>query len=64
MRRSTSVVNLDPIDRTRKKQDSLFGRIFKTRHCGGKALVKQDDFGHYLFVGKQGGGKTTSALVF
>ena len=64
MRRNSPVVNLDPIDRTRKKQDSLFGRIFKTRHMGGKALVKQDDFGHYLFVGKQGGGKTTSALFY
>lgn len=64
MRRNQSIVNLDPIERTRKQQDSVFSRLFKTRHLGGKPLLKQDDFGHYLFVGKQGGGKTTSAIFF
>lgn len=27
-------------------------------------MAKQDEFGHYLFVGKQGGSKTSSAIWF
>lgn len=49
-----SLVNLDPISRTRKKQDSPISRLFKTRHYGGKGMTPAGDFGHYLFVGKQG----------
>lgn len=64
MSRNESLVNLDPISRTRKQQDSPISRLFKTRHYGGKGMAHQDDFGHYLFVGKQGGGKTTSAIWF
>lgn len=62
--KSQSVVSLDPISVQRKKQDSVIGRLFKTRRFGGKRLSKQDDFGHYLFVGKQGSSKTTSAIWF
>lgn len=62
--KEVSVVNLDPITRTRKKQDSVFGRLFKTRYFRGKHLAKCDDFGHYMFVGKQGSSKTTSAIWY
>lgn len=62
--RQQSIVNLDPIDRSRKKQDSVIGRFFKTRHFGGKKGKKTDPFGHYLFVGKQRGGKTASMIWY
>lgn len=62
--RSQSVVSLDPIDRSRKKQDSVIGRFFKTRHFGGKRGKFPDPFGHYLFVGKQRMGKTSSAIWY
>lgn len=62
MARSESVVNLDPISNARKKEDGLIGRFFKTKHFGGKHLNKCDDFGHYLFCGRQGSSKTSSAL--
>lgn len=62
--KEVSVVNLDPISRTRRKQDSPIGRLFKTRHFKGKHLSKSEDFGHYLFVGKQGSSKTTSAIWY
>ena len=64
MRRTQSVINLDPIDRSRKKQDSVISRFFKTRHYGGKRGVFPDPFGHYLFVGKQRMGKTASAIWY
>ena len=60
--KTQSVVSLDPIDRSRKKEPGLVGRMFMTRHFKGKPMKKTDSFGHYLFVGKQRGGKTTSAL--
>lgn len=60
MPRQQSVVTLDPIDRTRKQQDSVLSRFFKTRHFGGKRGDFPDPFGHYLFVGKQRMGKTAS----
>lgn len=63
-RRQQSLVTLDPIATTRKKQDSVLSRLFKTRHYGGKGVKKTDPFGHYLFVGKQRGGKTVSAIWF
>lgn len=62
--RSQSVVSLDPIDRTRKKQDSVISRFFKTRHYGGKRGKFPDPFGHYLFVGKQRMGKTASMIWY
>lgn len=60
--RTQSVVSLDPIDRSRKKEPGVIGRLFITRHFKGKPMKKTDDFGHYLHVGKQRKGKTTSAL--
>lgn len=62
--REKGLISLDPIDRQRKKQDSVIGRLFKTRRRGGKRVKGDDPFGHYLFTGKQGGGKTTSALWY
>lgn len=62
--RSQSVVSLDPIDRTRKKQDSIISRFFKTRHYGGKRGKFPDPYGHYLFVGKQRMGKTASMIWY
>lgn len=64
MRKSQSVVSLDPIDRSRKKQDGLISRLFKTRHYGGKGISRTDPFGHYLFAGKQRQGKTVSMLWY
>ena len=62
--RQQSVVSLDPIDRSRKKQDSVLSRLFKTRHYGGKRGKFPDPFGHYLFVGKQRMGKTASMIWY
>lgn len=62
--RQQSVVTLDPISQTRKRQDSVIGRLFKTRHFGGKSIKKEIAYGHYMFCGKQGGGKTASALWY
>lgn len=59
---SDSLVNLDPIASTRKRQDSVISRLFKTRHYGGKGMNREDEFGHYLVVGRQGSGKTSTAL--
>ena len=64
MSRDSISVFPDPIERTRKKQDSVFGRIMKTRHFGGKGIKKTDPYGHYLFVGKQRGGKTASMIWY
>lgn len=64
MSRSDSVVTLDPISTTRKKQDGLIGRLIKTRLRGGKPVQKSDPFGHYLFCGPQGSSKTTSAIWY
>lgn len=62
--KTQSVIQLDPISQQRKRQDSLFSRLFKTRHKGGKPVKKDDPYGHYLFTGKQGGSKTTSCLWY
>ena len=62
--KSQSVVSLDPIERNRKRQDSVISRLFKTRHFGGKRGKFPDPFGHYLFVGKQRMGKTASMIWY
>lgn len=62
MRRPQSVVSLDPIDRSKRKEPGIIGRLIITRHYKGKPMKKTDDFGHYLHVGKQRMGKTTSAI--
>lgn len=64
MPRQQSVVSLDPIDRSRKQQDSVFSRFFKTRHFGGKSGDFPDPYGHYLWVGGQRMGKTASLIWY
>lgn len=62
--KSQSVVSLDPIDRNNKRRSGPIGRFFKTQHFRGKGIKPLDPFGHYLFCGRQGGGKTLSALWY
>lgn len=62
--KTQSIISLDPIERSRKHQDGLIGRFFKTRHYGGKSAIFPDPFGHYLFVGKQRMGKTASMVWY
>lgn len=62
MPRAQSVVSLDPIDRQNKKRSGPIGRLFKTKRFKGKPMKKTDDFGHWLFVGGQRKGKTSSCL--
>lgn len=60
--KNQSVINLDPIERTQRQQNSILSRFFKTRRYGGKPMKKTEDFGHWLFVGKQRAGKTASMI--
>lgn len=62
MNKQQSVVSLDPIDRKKKK--GLIGRLLVTRWFGGKTIKKMQPFGHYMFCGEQGSGKTASALWY
>lgn len=64
MRKTQSVVSLDPIDRNNRRRSGPIGRFMKTKHFKGKGIKKLDPFGHYLFCGRQGGGKTLSALWY
>lgn len=59
-----SVISLDPIERSRKRQNAFLPRLFKTRWSGGKRPSSEIPFGHYLFCGKQGSGKTASMLWY
>lgn len=63
-KKQQSVISLDPIDRSRKKQNAPLPRLFKTRWSGGKRPMSEIPFGHYMFCGKQGSGKTASALWY
>lgn len=62
MGKQQSVVNLDPIDRKRKK--GPIGRFIITRPSGGKKVKKMDPYGHYMFCGPQGSGKSQSTLWY
>lgn len=64
MGRPTSVVNLDPIERQKKRDNALIPRLLKTRPHGGKPVLKTAEIGHYLFAGKQRSGKTVSAIWY
>lgn len=64
MAKTQSVVNLDPIDRKRRKNKGIIGRLLITRWAGGKSVKKTDKFGHYMFCGPQRSGKTSSALWY
>lgn len=60
--RQQSVISLDPIDR--KKKLGFFGRLLITRRFGGRPVLKSEPFGHYMFCGSQGSGKTASYLWY
>jgi len=62
MPKQNTVINLDPIDR--KKRTGLFGRLLITRLHGGKPVKRMEPFGHYMFCGPQGSGKTASVLWY
>lgn len=62
MPKQQTIVNLDPIDR--KKQKGFLPRLLITRWSGGKKPVKEEPYGHYLFCGVQGSGKTSSAIWY
>lgn len=62
MRRTQSVVNLDPIDRNNRRRSGPIGRFMKTRRFKGQPMKRTDPFGHWLYVGRQREGKTSSAV--
>lgn len=62
MPKQQSVVNLNPIDA--KKRKGLLPSLLITRWSGGKPPKKEEPFGHYLFCGVQGSGKTSSAIWY
>lgn len=62
MPKPQSVVSLDAIDR--KKKLGVIGKLLITRWFGGKQVKKMQPFGHYMFCGPQGSGKTASALWY
>lgn len=62
MAKPESVINLDPIDR--KKKTGILQRLLITRYGGGKRIKRMEPFGHYMFCGEQGSGKTSSALWY
>lgn len=62
MAKPTSVISLDAIDR--KKKLGAIGRFLITRRYGGRPVVRSEPFGHYMFCGTQGFGKTASVLWY
>lgn len=61
---NTSVPYVDPIEERKKLQTSFFRRLFITTWHGGKSIIKDIPFGHYMFCGSQGSGKTASMLKY
>jgi len=57
-----SVISLDPIDRKKKK--GFIGRLLITQWSGGPKVEKSEPYGHYMFCGPQGSGKTSGVLWF
>ena len=64
MARQQSVISLDAIDQSRMREKGILGRLFITRWSGGSKIQPMDPFGHYMFCGKQGAGKTASAIWY
>lgn len=62
MARPETIISLDPIDR--KKKNGIFQRLIITRWYKGMPVKKMQPFGHYMFCGSQGSGKTASALWY
>lgn len=61
--KTNSIISLDPIDR-KQRQQGFIGKFLITRYFGGKPVIKSEPFGHYMFCGAQGMGKTSSALWY
>lgn len=59
-----SVPTVDPIEERKKLQTSFFRRLFITTWHFGKGIKKDIPFGHYMFCGPQGSGKTASMLWY
>lgn len=57
-----TVVNLDPIDQ--KKKIGFIGKLLITTYYGGNSIKKMPPYGHYLFAGSQGSGKTAGFLWY
>lgn len=64
MGKQQTVINLDPIDRSKKRSKGLVGRLLITRWSGGRSIIKSEPYGHYMFCGPQGSGKTASVLWY
>lgn len=63
MPRQQTVVNFDPISMSKKQ--GFLAKLLVTRvDYSGKPVQKTDAFGHYMFCGKQRGGKTSSVLWY
>lgn len=64
VRQPRSVRVIDPIEERKKLQTSFFRRLFITGRNYGKGIKKDIPFGHYMFCGPQGSGKTSSMLWY
>jgi len=62
MPQQNSVISLDPIDR--KKRTGPLQRLLVTRWYKGKPVEKSEPYGHYMFCGSQGSGKSVSVLWY
>lgn len=60
--KQNSVISLDPID-TKKRKGPL-ARLLVTQWSGGRPVQRSIPYGHYMFCGPQGSGKTSSALWY
>ena len=64
MRKKPGFFTLDPIDRKNLRNPGTIGRFMMTRRFRGKSIKPLFPYGHYLFCGRQGGGKTASCLFY
>ena len=62
--RTTEIKQIDPVEERKKLQTSFFRRLLITQWHFGKGIVKDIPFGHYMFCGPQGSGKTASMLWY
>lgn len=62
--RIPNVRPIDAIEERKKLQTSFFRRLFITSRDYGKGIKKDIPFGHYMFCGPQGSGKTASMLWY
>lgn len=62
--RTTEVKQVDPVEERKKLQTSFFRRLLITQWHFGSGIKKDIPFGHYMFCGPQGSGKTASCLWY